>query len=105
MPVTGNADKRVPRLTEQRLRRLEKRMDALEDKVRRASARLEESVDVLTRLVRVVKAENEKMNRSFARLGQRMDRLSRAVTEGRTADLRRLATIERRLEALERQGS
>lgn len=60
---------------------------------------------MLTRLVRVVAAQNQRVQRSFGRLDSRSADLTRSVVIGRTADTRRLAAAERRLEALERRLS
>ena len=86
-------------LTEARLRRFEKRGAALEEGQRGTNARLDEAVDVLTRLVRVVSAQNERINRNFAQLGARLERLTRAIVKGRTEDSRRASRTERCLEA------
>ena len=67
------------------------------------NARLEQAIDVLTRLVRVVAAQNGRMNRNFAQLDARLDRMTRAILKGRTADQRRMAGLERRMDALERR--
>jgi hypothetical protein len=106
----GGDNGRVVRLTAERLQRLERRVAAVEEAQRGTNARLDatnerldQAVDILTRLVRVVAAQNDRMNRNFAALGQRIDRLSKAIMAGRTSDLRRLAAAERRLEALERR--
>ena len=66
---------------------------------RRLIARLDQAVDVLTRLVRVVAAQNDRVDRNFDRLNARFDRLTRAILKGRTADHRR----ERRIDALARR--
>lgn len=104
------SDGRVVRLTDERLRRLERRVTAIEATQRErsalldgTSARLEQAVDVLTRLVRVVAIQNGRMTRSFAQLTARVDRTTRATVKGRTADQRRLAQLERRVNALERR--
>jgi len=70
---------------------------------RRLIARLDQAVDVLTRLVRVVAAQNDRVNRNFDRLSARFDRLTRAILKGRTADHRRMSPLERRADALERR--
>ena len=104
-------DGKVIRLTAERLRRLERRMEAAEQAQRGTNARLDQAIDVLTRLVRVVAAQNERMNRNFQNLthridplGARLDRFTRSMMQGRTADHRRLATLARRMETLERHG-
>jgi len=108
---------KVVRLTSERLRRLERRMEAVEVAVRgtntrldqtnarldQTNERLDQAVDILTRLVRVVAAQNDRMNRNFAQLGARIDRLSKAIMTGRTQDLRRMSRLERRVETLERR--
>ena len=86
---------RVVALTEARLRRVERRVDAIE-------ARLEQATDVLTRLVRIVAVLNRRYGRSAEGGVERVERFTRAVTRGRTADLRRLVTLEKRLARLER---
>ena len=85
-------------------------MGAVEDAQRRTNAlldetteRLEQAVDVLTRLVRVVAAQNGRVTRSFAQLNARFDRTTRAILKGRTADQRRMLQLERRVNALERR--
>jgi hypothetical protein len=105
-------DARVIRLTDERLRRLERRMAAVEAAERgqrtlldETSARLEQAVDVLTRLVRVVAAQNRRLTRSFAQVNARLDRTTRAILKGRTADQRRMLQLERRVAALERRLS
>jgi hypothetical protein len=80
-------------LRDARLRRMERRLDALE-------ARLEQATDVLTRLVRIVAVLHR---RHGGGPEGRVERLTRAVTRGRTADLRRLTGLERRLAKLERR--
>ena len=60
---------------------------------------------MLTRLVRVVAAQNDRMNRNFERLNGRFDRLTKAIVTGRTADLKRLAQLERRVDTLERRAT
>ena len=113
----GNGNGRVIPLTAERLRRLERRVEAVEQAQRgtnarldQTNARLDQAIDVLTRLVRVVAAQNERMNRNFQHLtnridalGARLDRFARSVMAGRTADHRRLAVLERRLDTLERR--
>lgn len=73
------------------------------------STRLEQAVDVLIRLVRVVAAQNGRLNQTVARrnkgveqLTARADRFTKAVVTARSADVRRFGQLERRLEALER---
>lgn len=108
----GSGNGKVVRLTDGRLHRLERRMQAVETGVRGTNTRLDETnlrldqaIDVLTRLVRVVKVQNERMNRNFGQLGSRIDRLARSILAGRTTDTRRLAALERRLDTLERRLS
>jgi hypothetical protein len=72
----------IARLADARLRRLERRVDALE-------ARLEQATDVLTRLVRIVAVLHRRYGGASPE--RRVERLTRAVTRGRTADLRRLS--------------
>ena len=91
------------RLTDERLRRLGRRMEAVEAGIKGTNARLDQAIDVLTRLVRVVAAQNDRVNRNFGQLGIRIDRLARTILAGRTADTRRLTALERRLETLERR--
>jgi len=106
------SDARVVRLTDERLRRLERRMAAVEAAERgqrvqldEATERLEQAVDVLTRLVRVVAAQNRRLTRSFEQVNARLDRTTRAILKGRTADQRRMLQLERRVAALERRLS
>jgi len=96
-------DDKIVGLTEARLRRFEKRVAALEEGQRGTNVRLDQAVDVLTRLVRVVSAQNERMNRNFAQLGARLERLTRAIVKGRTEDSRRVSRAERRLDSAERR--
>ena len=98
----GNGN--IVRLTDERLRRLERPMAAVEEAQRgtnarldETNARLEQAVDVLTRLVRVVAAQNDRVNQNFARLNARFDRLTRAILTGRTCDHRRMSKLERRV--------
>ena len=105
-----NGKRKVIRLTAERLRRLERRMDAVEQAQRGTNARLEQAIDVLTRLVRVVAVQNGRMNRNLQQLttridnrGGRLDRFARSVMTGRTTDNRRLVTLGRNMEALERR--
>jgi ABC-type transporter Mla subunit MlaD len=109
--ATGARNGRIVRLTTERLQRLERRMAAAEDGERGTNARLEamnerleQAVNLLTRLVRVVAAQNSRMKQN-GRVSQRIDRLAKAIMKGRTSDLRRLGAAERRLEALERELS
>ena len=67
------------------------------------SERLDQAIDVLTRLVRVVAVQNRRLTRSFAQVNARLDRTTRAIVKGRTADQRRMLQLERRLTALERR--
>jgi hypothetical protein len=105
----AQSDGRVVRLTDERLRRLERRMAGVEEAQRRTSAlldeteRLDQAVDVLTRLVRIVSLQNKRVTRSFAQLNARLDRTTRAILKGRTADQRRMLQLERRVNALERR--
>jgi ribosomal protein L13E len=87
------------------LRRLERRIAALETTLATRTARLEQAVDVLTRLVRVVAIQHQRVKRGFGQLDSRSAHLTRSVLIGRTADTRRLTAAERRLEALERRLS
>jgi len=98
-----SVDGKVVRLTDERLRRLGRRMEAVEAGIKGTNARLDQAIDVLTRLVRVVAVQNDRVNRNFGQLGIRIDRLARTILAGRTADTRRLTTLERRLETLERK--
>ena len=86
----------VVRMREAKLRRLEKRIEALD-------ARLDMAIDVLTRLTRVVAVLHHRYNGAMNTPQRRVERLTRAVTQGRTADLRRLTLLERRLTQLERK--
>jgi hypothetical protein len=86
----------VSRLSDARVQRLERRLDAVE-------ARLEQATDVLTRLVRIVAVLHRRYGGSAGSPERRVERLTRAVTRGRTADLRRLVLLERRLAMLERR--
>jgi hypothetical protein len=86
----------VVRLREAKLRRLEQRIESLE-------SRVEMAIDVLTRLTRVVAAVHHRYSGAMNTPQRRVERLTRAVTQGRTADLRRLTLLERRLTQLERR--
>jgi hypothetical protein len=92
--VSARAPK-VVGLATAKVRRLERRLDAVE-------ARLDQATDVLTRLVRIVAILHR---RHGGAPEERVARLTRAVTRGRTADLRRLVGLERRLAQLERRLS
>ena len=89
---------KVVRLSDARLRRAERRLDAVE-------ARLEQATDVLTRLVRIVAVLHRRYGGALTAPEGRVERLTHAVTRGRTADLRRLVGLERRLARLERRLS
>jgi hypothetical protein len=65
--------------------------------------RLDQAIDVPTRLVRVVAVQNRRVTRSFALMNARLDRTTRAILKGRTADQRRMSQLERRIHALERR--
>jgi len=93
---------KVVRLTDERLRRLQRRLDSLEREQLGRDERIDQAVDVLTRLVRVVSAQNDRVNRNFARLSARIDQLSRALVMRRTAELRR-SNPPRRRDPLERR--
>jgi hypothetical protein len=104
------SDGRVVRLTDERLRRLERRMAAVEAAQRsqrtlldESIERLDQAVDVLIRLVRIVATQNRRLTRSFAQVNARLDRTTRAILKGRTADQRRMLQLERRVAALERR--
>jgi hypothetical protein len=86
---------KVERLSLARLDRLERRLAAIE-------SRLDQTDDVLTRLVRIVAIVHRRLA-DPTRPQARVDRLSRALTTGRTADIRRLRTLERRLALIERR--
>ena len=77
------------------------RLASVEVQHRQTMARLDEAIDVLIRLVRVVAAAHARLKSG----GGRMDRLARDVGSGRTTDVRRLSQLERRRAALERQLS
>src|SRR5262245_20446911 len=87
------------------LRRLERRIAALETALATKTARFEQAIDVLTRLVRVVVVQHQRVKHGFGQLDSRSTQLTRSVLIGRTADTRRLTAAERRLEALERRLS
>ena len=89
-------------LADERLRRLERRLAILEGS-QAGEPRLDQAIDVLIRLVRVVAVHHAQTKRQLTQLAARTDRMTRAVAAGRTGDLRRLAQIERRLQTLERQ--
>ena len=102
MPTRRPRSPVVP-LADERLRRLERRLAALEGAT--GESQLDQAIDVLTRLVRVVAAHHAQTKRGVAQLAARTDRMTRGVATGRTADLGRMAQLERRLAALERQRS
>ena len=58
------ANDKIVRLTDERLRRLDRRLAAVEEALRGTNACLDQAVDVLTRLVRVVAAQNDRVNRN-----------------------------------------
>ena len=86
----------VVRLRDAKLRRLEQRTEALE-------ARVDQAIDVLTRLTRIVAILHHRYSGAMNTPQRRVERLTRAVTRGRTADLRRMTLLERRLVQLERR--
>ena len=86
----------VVRLGDAKLRRLEQRTEALE-------ARVDQAIDVLTRLTRIVAILHHRYGPAMNTPQRRVERLTRAVTQGRTADLRRMTLLERRLTQLERK--
>ena len=94
---------RIVGITDAKLRRVERRIAAIEQEQRGTNERLDQAVDVLTRLVRVVSAQNDRMNRVFARCDARLERLTRAILKGRTDDSRRVSRVERRLDIAERR--
>ncbi len=95
----------VVKLPQGRMRRLERRLDLVEQRVRDLGDQLDQATDVLTRLVRVVAMQNRQTRKTLDRLEQRIERMHRAVATGRTADLRRVNGLERRLAILERRLS
>ncbi|HXJ32778.1 MAG TPA: hypothetical protein VMS22_01960 [Candidatus Eisenbacteria bacterium] len=95
----------VVKLPQGRMRRLERRLDLVEQRVRDLGDQLDQATDVLTRLVRVVAMQNRQTRKTLDRLELRIERMHRAVTTGRTADLRRVNGLERRLAILERRLS
>ncbi len=99
--MVRNGDDKIVRLTDTRFRRLERLIGAVEQEQRGTNTRLDQAVDVLTRLVGVVAAQNDRMNRNFDRLNGRFDRLTDAIVKGRTADSRRLTHLERRVDGIE----
>ena len=86
----------VVRLRDAKLRRLEQRTEALE-------ARVDQAIDVLTRLTRIVAILHHRYSGAMNTPQRRVERLTRAVTQGRTADLRLMTLLERRLVQLERR--
>jgi len=98
------------RLTDERLRRLERRMAAVEEAQRGTKTQLDQAVDVLTRIVRIVAAQNQRLKKNFAQLTERVDRLAarsdrvaKAIVTGRSTDVRRVSALERRMAAIERR--
>jgi len=89
-------------LTEARARRLERRVSAVESAVKDTHLRLEQAIDLLTRLVRVVAVLNDRMKRNLGKLDTRQDRVTQSILAGRTADTKRLTALARRLDTLER---
>jgi len=87
------------------MRRLERRLDLVEQRVRDLAAQLDQATDVLTRLVRVVAVQNRQTRKTLDRLEARIERMYRAIATGRTADLRRVNGLERRIAVLERRLS
>ena len=88
---------KVTRLVHARVRRLERRADAIERRLRDFDDHTEQLEDLLTRLVRIVALQRRRVARDLARIDERLDRMMRALTTGRTSDLRRLAELERRI--------
>jgi hypothetical protein len=86
----------VVRLREAKIRRVEQRIEALE-------SRVDMAIDVLTRLTRVVAVLHHRYSGAMNTPQRRVERLTRAVTQGRTADLRRVTQLARRLAMLERR--
>ena len=86
----------VVRLRDAKLRRVERRIEALE-------SRVDMAIDVLTRLTRIVAILHHRYSGAMNTPQRRVERLTRAVTQGRTADLRRMTLLERRLVQLERR--
>lgn len=104
MPVAKGPRRRtVIPLGVAHVRRLERRITALENALATRTARLEQAIDVLTRLVRVVAIQHQRMKHGIGQVDSRSANLTRSVLIGRTADTRRLTAAERRLEALERR--
>jgi hypothetical protein len=95
------AARKIVTLAQERLRRLERRLDSTERRLRDLNSQLDQATEVLTRLVRVVAVQSRQSRRTLDRLDDRFRRLAREITSGRTADVRRLAAQERRLSALE----
>lgn len=93
--------RKVVPLAPQRVRRLERRLDAAERRLRDLGAQLDQSTELLTRLVRVVAVHSRQSRRALERLDERLRRIARDVASGRTADVRRVTTLARRLAAVE----
>jgi hypothetical protein len=93
--------RKVVTLAQERLRRLERRLDHTERRIRELNVQLDQATELLTRLVRVVAAQSRQSRKTLGRLDERLRRLARDITTSRTTDVRRLATLQRRLSTLE----
>jgi response regulator RpfG family c-di-GMP phosphodiesterase len=97
--------RKVVKLDHGRIARLERRLDTAERRVREMNAQLDQVTEVLTRLVRVVAVQSRDARKTVERIDERVKRLGRAIATGRTADLRRVNGLERRLGVVERRTS
>jgi hypothetical protein len=86
----------VTRLPTERLRRLERRLQAMDTRLDALTRHADALEDVLKRLVRVVALQHRRVVREHERSEARLSRLIADVARGRTAELRRLTTLERR---------
>jgi hypothetical protein len=85
----------VTRLPLGKIQRLERRLATAEARLAGLAAHAGELEELLKRLVRVVAVEHRRIVREHERSEARLTRLIRDVAKGRTADLRRLALLER----------
>jgi hypothetical protein len=95
------ASRKVVTLAQERLRRLERRLDQTERRLRDLHDQVDQATEVLTRLVRIVAVQSRQSRKALERLDDRVRRLARDITTSRTTDVRRLAALQRRVATLE----
>ena len=90
-------------LTTRRVGMLERAQRETNERLEGIDGRLEGIEDSLGRVVTVLEVHTrhfERLEDALLGISSRMDRLVSAIARGRTGDLARLATIERRLDRL-----